>query len=134
MRHRAGPLVTAVLMLAALAGMRATMHADTQHVWFLGQRAGSECAFRHHFGVPCPNCGMSRSLVMTIQGDVQQAALLNPAGPLLVGGVIAMALMLLGFAAPSRNTTVARWVLPSVLVYAAIYIAVLIGHWLMVVW
>jgi len=133
-RSRTIALVTTSLaMLASVAGVRAAMSADADHVWLLGRPFGAACAFRQRFGVPCPNCGMSRSFVIAAHGNFAEAAALNPAGPLLLAGIIAAALMLLGAAAPTKNKTVLRWLLPSVLVYAAIYVAVLIGHWLMAI-
>ncbi|HZU26576.1 MAG TPA: DUF2752 domain-containing protein [Bryobacteraceae bacterium] len=130
MIRRFGPVVTAVLMLAMLVGVRLSMRADAENVWLLGKRTDSTCTFRQAFGIPCPNCGMTRSFVLAVHGDVHDAMLLNPAGPLLVAGVLAAVVMLLGGAASTRPTATARWILPSVIIYAAIYALVLFAHWL----
>lgn len=133
MRERAAPLAIALLFVAALAGARVAMSADSAHVWLLGRLFGSACAFRTHFGIPCPNCGMSRSVILTMHGDVGEAVMLNPAGPLLVGGVVAAAI-LLGFTAFRRGKAPARrWMLPALLGYSGLYVSVLIGHWLITV-
>jgi len=130
MKRGLAQLVTGLLMLTGLAAARVTMRADTKDVWLLGHRTAAACTFRQHFGVPCPNCGMSRSLILSMHGNLHEAMLLNPAGPLLIAGIIGAALLLLGGAASRNQTRVARWMLPSVLIYAVIYVAVLIGHWL----
>src|SRR5581483_1487826 len=124
-------VVTSLGMLAGLAAVRAAMWADADGVWLFNHRFGAPCAFRQRFGVPCPNCGMSRSFVIALHGDLSQAAQLNPAGPLLLAGVVAAALVLLGAAAPTKGPRMGRWILPTVLIYSVLYVAVLIGHWLM---
>jgi len=130
MTRRLKPVVTALAVLGTMGGLRLAMRADAENVWLFGHRTDSTCTFRRVFGVPCPNCGMTRSLVMSLHGDVHDAMLLNPAGPLLLAGIIGVVLMLLGTAASTRTTTTARWVLPAVVVYAVIYVVLLFGHWL----
>ena len=39
------------------------------------------CLFRNVTGLPCPSCGVTRSLLLIIGGDLQQALLVNPLGP-----------------------------------------------------
>lgn len=46
------------------------------------------CPLRSLTGVPCPLCGMTTSVVETVQGDVTTALHVNPFGPLLVGFVV----------------------------------------------
>jgi len=133
MKARTAPLATALLLLASLAGVRLAMRADAGHVWLLGRLFGSACAFREHFGVPCPNCGMSRSIVLTMHGNMVEAMSLNPAGPLLVLGVLAAALLLGIAAIRSRDFAARRWVMRSALAYSGLYVAVLIGHWIAVI-
>lgn len=43
----------------------------------------SACVSRGLSGIECPFCGMSRSFVATIHGDLGAAFSLHPAGPLL---------------------------------------------------
>lgn len=42
------------------------------------------CLFRWVFGVDCPGCGITRSVMALLNGDVIGAFRLHPAGPLVV--------------------------------------------------
>lgn len=80
-------LLAAVLLLE-LGAARLLFTADRERVTFAGTPFGSACYFKQHFGVPCPACGMTRSLVLTLHGDIAVAAELNPGGPVLVFGIL----------------------------------------------
>lgn len=41
------------------------------------------CLSKRMFGVRCPGCGLTRSVVTTARGDLQTAFLFHPAGPLV---------------------------------------------------
>ena len=120
-------------MAAALVAARAVFRADGEHVWLLGQLFGSACLFRERFGIPCPNCGMTRSVILALHGEFGAAMQLNPAGPLLVLGALAASALLALAAMRARETDVRRWLIPSTLAYAGVYVAVLIGHWLAII-
>lgn len=49
------------------------------------------CLFRRLTGLPCPGCGLTRSWVYLMHGDLTHAFLSNPFGPLLVLAVLALA-------------------------------------------
>lgn len=49
---------------------------------------GDICPFRHLTGLPCPLCGMTRSLLCFFQGDWHASLLWHPLGPLLGIGVV----------------------------------------------
>lgn len=38
------------------------------------------CLFKNITGIPCPSCGITRSLLMLIAGDLPGALLMNPLG------------------------------------------------------
>jgi hypothetical protein len=64
-----------------------------EELWLLGLRFGGECGMKVQFGIPCPQCGMTRSWVGIVRGDLLNAFIYNPAGFLLyfwilIGGVI----------------------------------------------
>jgi hypothetical protein len=42
------------------------------------------CPFRRFAGVPCPGCGLTRSVVATLDGRVADGFGFHPLGPLLV--------------------------------------------------
>ena len=52
------------------------------------------------FGIPCPQCGMTRSWIWLVRGEIARAFTYNPAGAILflwifTGGVIGMVRLLL---------------------------------------
>ena len=71
-----------------------------EELWLFGMRFGGECGMKVQFGIPCPQCGMTRSWVHLVRGEVTRAFIYNPAGALLflwifTGGVIGMVRLLL---------------------------------------
>ncbi|MEO8028373.1 MAG: DUF2752 domain-containing protein, partial [Bryobacteraceae bacterium] len=82
------PLIVALAALAQLLVVRLAFWSDGEHVFFLGAPFGTACSFRTHFGIPCPGCGLTRSVVLTLQGDLSQAMGLNPMGPAAVLGLV----------------------------------------------
>lgn len=47
------------------------------------------CLFQHFFGIPCPGCGITRSLLAFFVGDFQFAWILNPVGIILGASLVA---------------------------------------------
>jgi hypothetical protein len=50
------------------------------------------CPFRLLTGLPCPGCGITRSIVSTAHGDLAAALAFHPLGPLVLAALIAVAL------------------------------------------
>jgi hypothetical protein len=48
--------------------------------------AGTLCAFKATTGVPCPSCGITRSMLLLLQGNVSEAIWINPLG--ILAGVL----------------------------------------------
>ena len=78
------------------------VYPDGQHeeLWLMGLRFGGECGMKVQFGIPCPQCGMTRSWVGLVRGDLYNAFLYNPAGFLLfcwiaIGGLIGLGRLIL---------------------------------------
>lgn len=71
---------------------------------------GLPCPLRTVTGVPCPLCGMTRSVTAAVHGDLAHSLFLNPAGIVVV--VLAVAL-LLGWRV--RRITYATWLVPVLL-------------------
>ncbi|MFI5401403.1 MAG: DUF2752 domain-containing protein [Planctomycetota bacterium] len=46
--------------------------------------ARSACWFREATGIPCPTCGMTRSYVSMLEGDVAGSFRAHPAGPVML--------------------------------------------------
>lgn len=70
--------------------------------------AAIPCGVAALTGVPCPLCGMTRSVVATVHLRFGDALATNPAGILAV--VVAVALLVLGGARPAL--VVPRWGVP----------------------
>jgi hypothetical protein len=48
--------------------------------------AGTLCLFKSATGIPCPSCGITRSVLLLAQGDVMQALWINPLG--IIAGLL----------------------------------------------
>ena len=89
------PLAAAGLLVAGLCALRFLFEADEDQSWFLGRAFGSACWFRLHFGIPCPNCGMTRSLILAAHGELARSAGVAAGGAAVVLGA-GLASLLLG--------------------------------------
>lgn len=127
--------VVAALMLLQLALAGLFLRASEDEVSLAGIPIGGACLFRQRTGLPCPTCGMTRSVVLTLHGRLPAAFRLNPAGPLWVLAVagIAGALLWLGSrqrsAGPAEAQAAARRVRVLALVQGGAVVAVLAVHW-----
>ncbi len=121
-------VAAAALILMQLAAAGILLSADKDGVSFAGTRFGSACFLRHHTGVPCPTCGMTRSVILTLHGRLDQALRINPAGPLWVLAALTISAGLLYLAwRPGQRT--ARFVRAIGLVQGLAVLAVLSAHW-----
>jgi len=127
--HNGRPLACAiagaVMLLDALAA-RLALRADEVRVYILGHPIAWQCAMRR-IGLPCPTCGMTRSMVLALNGDIARAWHVAPGGPVLAAGVLAMALVLL-FSA-FRRTPWPGWVRAGGVIYLAAATAIWLGGW-----
>lgn len=94
--------LTGAALAAQLVLLRVVSAANESSVTLAGRELHWGCAFKQAFGIPCPNCGMTRSVVLALHGDLGRAFEINPAGPLLVMGGLLLSAVLL-FAAFRRN-------------------------------
>jgi hypothetical protein len=97
-RRGLAPLAAAGLLVAGLCALRFLFTADEDQSWFLGHTFGSACWFRLHFGIPCPNCGMTRSLILAAHGELARSVSLAAGGAAVVlgAGFASLALGILG--------------------------------------
>lgn len=96
-------------LLALLVSFVFYPSEDPNWTMILGRQFGGECGFQMAFGLPCPSCGMTRSWVWLVRGEVLKAFTYNAAGALLlvwlaVGGVLG------GLRLATRNYKL--WVVP----------------------
>jgi len=87
-RSRRGP-VYVLVGLIALAIMPLHL-VDSPSAWL--SCIAPPCLFKRLTHLPCPGCGMTRSLVHLAHGDLVGALLFNPVGPLLFAMLLAVAL------------------------------------------
>jgi Protein of unknown function (DUF2752) len=125
-----GALISLQVVLFGVLGS-----ATPASVSFAGRQLDWGCAFRETFGIPCPNCGMTRSVLLSLHGRVGDALALNPAGPLLVAGLVlfSAAMFFLAFYERKHAGAAAARVRSSItrgaLAYAALLVFVWVGHW-----
>lgn len=75
-------------LLASLAVLRLAASATETSVFFAGHELRGGCLLKGLFGLRCPSCGMTRSALLALGGDLQAALSLNPGGPLVVLGAL----------------------------------------------
>lgn len=127
---------TGALIALQLLIVRAVGSASMSSVSFAGQEMHWGCLFKQRYGIPCPNCGMTRSVLLTLHGDFGAAWQLNPAGVLMVLGTVLFgaAMFLLMFYQRTRSPAAVeraqRRIKLGALAYGALFFAVLMGHWL----
>jgi hypothetical protein len=123
-------------LLLLLVTLRALASATPERVFFLGREIVWGCLFRRAFGVPCPACGMTRGVLLTLDGHITDALRLNPAAPLLVVGLILFAVALIFVAIYQRAhdpRAVGRLharVRVATRAYAGLLFAVTLAHWI----
>jgi hypothetical protein len=136
--NRAGsaPGLVGALLLVQLAIVRAFASATTERAYLFGRELHWDCWFKERLGFPCPTCGMTRSVLLTLQGEFAEAVRLNPAGLLLVFGLVlfSLALLFLMFYRQRRTSLAAgavhRRIRLGASVYGSLLVVVLFAHWL----
>jgi Protein of unknown function (DUF2752) len=127
--------VTGVALVAAAFAARALASATPQSVYFNGQELLWGCAIRQQFGIPCPACGLTRSVLLTLHGHLGAAVEVNPGGPLVVLGVALLAALMFALALPRRGTPahaadgLVRRVVLGASAYGCLTTVVLLAHW-----
>jgi hypothetical protein len=130
------PGYTGALLLLQLVVVRALASVNEGRVFLAGREFGWECAFKRLFDFPCPTCGLTRSVLHTLHGQFGAAWRLNPAGLLLVSGLILLALALIFLSLQRRRLTPAdsgalhRRIRIATKVYAHLLVALLFAHWI----
>lgn len=78
----------AAAILAGLALVWLVAGATPDYVTVLGHPLTLGCGMKTLFGIPCPGCGMTRSVVFTLHGHLASALAVNPVGPVFLAGVL----------------------------------------------
>jgi hypothetical protein len=135
-RTGSAPGLVGALLLVQLAILRSFASATPERVYLFGRELHWDCWFKARLGFACPTCGMTRSVLLSLQGRFTEAAGLNPAGLLLVAGLIvfSLALIFLMFYR-ERNTSLDagalhRRIRLGASMYGSLLVVVLFAHWL----
>lgn len=114
---------------------RVLLRADETRVYLAGRALDFECAFHAATGLPCPTCGLTRSVVMSLHGEFARAWSMAPAGPVAVAGLAVFALAMLALAfvqwagAEDRAAYARLWIRKGALAYGAVATIVWLGGW-----
>lgn len=87
--------VVGALIAADLLIGRSLVSGDENGVALAGRHLDWVCAFRRQTGLPCPTCGLTRSVVLALHGEWPRAWHMSPGGAAFVAGLIAAAVALL---------------------------------------
>ena len=124
----------AIALHAAVAWL--VLRADEARVYVLGRPIGWVCGLRSRLGLPCPTCGMTRSVVLSLHGEVGRAWHVAPGGPVALFGLLALAGALLALGCSQLLGTrklevkAMSWIRHGALVYAGATVMVWLGGWL----
>jgi hypothetical protein len=96
-RRASGVFVLAAVLVALVVIVGPALCVSPGGLYVMGPagaaRLGNLCWLYDCTGIPCPMCGMLRSLVALLHGDVTTSVLFHPAGPVmgaaLVGAAVA---------------------------------------------
>lgn len=89
MRDMVQPLASHSLRPAALGAGMLMAGAALPPDWVM--YGPQLCVFKIMSGVPCPGCGLTRSVVLLMHGDVSGSLFFHPLGVLFVLGAIVLA-------------------------------------------
>jgi hypothetical protein len=90
-----GARALGVAILAQLAVLHLALRADAQRAFLFDYPLPTLCALRESLGLPCPTCGLTRALGLTLHGELGAAWQLFPAAPLLLLSLAAFAAALI---------------------------------------
>ena len=127
--------VAGAALAAALFVVRALAAATPRAVYFNGRELDWACSIRQTFGVPCPSCGLTRSVLLTLHGHLGAALEVNPGGPLVILGVALLAALMFALALPrptraaANSDRLVRRVVLGVSAYGGLTTVVLLAHW-----
>jgi hypothetical protein len=81
-----------------LAGALVDPRSDRRFVALGGRPIPTSCGFRLLTGLPCPSCGLTRSVSFSVRAELRDAVAMHPLGPavalaaLLQGGFLLLSL------------------------------------------
>lgn len=124
-----------LFLLLQLIFVRIVSTANLNYISFFGHELHWGCWFKQLTGMPCPACGMSRSVILTLHGHFGQALQMNAAGPFAVLGLVitAAGLVFLGTRQTSSGESSTRLkdhLRVFCLVYSSALLAIVLANWI----
>jgi len=124
-----------LFLLLQLIFFRIVSTANLNYVSLFGHELHWGCWFKQLTGMPCPACGMSRSVILTLHGHFGQALQMNAAGPFAVLGLVitAAGLVFLGTRQNSSSESSTRLkdhLRVFCLVYSSALLAIVLANWI----
>ncbi|MDO8304047.1 MAG: DUF2752 domain-containing protein [Sedimentisphaerales bacterium] len=92
LRFTAGRRMLIGAIAPAVAGVFAFLHFAAVHKVVLYPLP---CGFKVRFGLPCPSCGMTTSVLAFARGDIVQSLYIQPAAAAMCGMLIAIGIFAL---------------------------------------
>lgn len=127
----AGAVIGAVSLLSLLT-INLTASATANRVWFLGNETHIGCWFKETFHAPCPVCGMTRSVILAVHGNLGEAFQMHIGGPLAVFGILIFGLAMLYSALQDKSAgSFGKKALTAITVYFGIVTFVSIVYWIL---
>lgn len=123
-------VISGIVILADTLAARLAFSADATRIYIFGHPIAWECSMRRA-GLPCPTCGLTRSMVMMLHGEFARAWQMAPGGPVLLAGALlaAIALLIWGVRQKRVPQAVKPWLRAGAMVYAAAATAIWLGGW-----
>ena len=118
-----------IFLFLGLVLLRVAAWADVNQVWLFGSQLHWGCWFKEHYGFPCPTCGMTRSVILTMHGNLDNAFLLNPAGPILIAGLILVGIISLRLPLIGLKEIKSRQLALGLSLYGWVFVCVMLGQW-----
>ena len=118
-----------IFLFLGLVLLRFAAWADANQVWLFGRQLHWGCWFKEHYGFPCPTCGMTRSVILTMHGDLHNAFFLNPAGPILIAGLILVGIISLRLPLIGLKEIKSRQLALGLSLYGWVFVCVMLAQW-----
>jgi hypothetical protein len=80
--------IVGTILLVNVVFVRLLFSATSEKVYLAGRSFGAACSFKQQTGYPCPTCGMTRSVVLSLHGNLKEAVAINPTGTVALFGVL----------------------------------------------
>lgn len=82
-------------------------------LWLPAEGTPTICPLNLLTGLPCPTCGLGRSVCLFLHGDLVSALTINPCGPFVV--VAAVVVLIAAVRGDAALDALGRWSTPAIL-------------------